>query len=76
MVHRDIYEEFSVLHLVNLEHRPFHYGVGIIRDCVGKQGGTAGVLNQRASEDGERERAGYARPEIHRDTALRHRKRE
>ena len=30
--------------------------VGSIRDCVGKRGGTTGVLNQRASEEGERER--------------------
>ena len=50
--------------------------VGLIRDCGGKRGGTTGVLNQRASEEGERERTGYARPKIHRDTALQHRKRE
>ena len=30
----------------------------------------------RASEGGERERTGYAGPEIHRDTALQHRDRE
>ena len=28
--------------------------VEIIRECVGKRGGTTGVLNQRASEDGEK----------------------
>ena len=41
-----------------------------------KRGGTTGVLYQRASEKGERERTGYVRPKIHRDTALRHRRRE
>ena len=30
-------------------------------------------MNRRASEDGDRERAGCVRPEIRRDTALRHR---
>ena len=50
--------------------------VGLIRNCVEKRGGTTGVLNQRASEKGERERTGYVRPEIHRDTALRHRRHE
>ena len=48
------------------------YAVEIIRNCVEKRGGTTGVLNQRAGENGDRERAGYVRPEIHRDTALRH----
>ena len=41
-----------------------------------KRGGTTGVLYQRAGEKGERERTGYVRPKIHRDTALRHRRRE
>ena len=50
--------------------------VAIFCDCVGKRGGTTGVLNQRASEDGERERTGYAQLETHRDSALRHRKHE
>ena len=48
-------------------------GVGLLRECVVKRGGTTGVLYQRARE---RNRTGYARPEIHRDTALQHRERE
>ena len=32
-----------------------HQDVGLIRDFVGKRGGTTGVLNQRESEDGERD---------------------
>ena len=51
-------------------------GVGLLCNCVEKRGGTTGVLYQRAREKGERERTGYVRPKIHRDTALRHRRRE
>ena len=50
--------------------------VGIIRNCVEKRGGTTGVLYQRAREKGKRERTGYVRTKVHRDTALRHRRRE
>ena len=50
--------------------------VELLRDCVEKRGGTTEVLYQRAIEKGERERTSYVRPKIHRDTALRHRRRE
>ena len=53
----------------------FHV-VGLLRECVVKRGGTTGVLYQRAGEKGERERTGYVRPKIHRDTTLRHRRRD
>ena len=52
------------------------HGVGLLRECVEKRGGTTGVLYQRAREKGERERTGYVRTKIRRDTALRHRRRE
>ena len=52
------------------------YVVELLRDCVGKLGGTTGVLYQRASEKGKRERTGYVRPKIHRDTTLRHQRHE
>ena len=50
--------------------------VALLYACVEKRGGTTGVLYQRSREKRGRERTGYVRAKIHRDTALRHGRRE
>ena len=54
----------TILHCHTNCKQCFLHAVGVLRKCVQKRGGTAGVLNQRASEGGERERTDYAGPRI------------